>query len=149
LKGHRLTKFHHVNPYIRQWWFLNKFVYGETPNLDLEGRLCRRWWDYLCSLATGQLGYLISGINDHPTRDIKEILPRPFNMSGEEWYAEVVKIIKDAIHCWEDWTQWNGFWVHTEDFMEDKKEEFEEMIGDFQVREFAKSTRCTISKEQE
>jgi hypothetical protein len=124
LKGYRIAKFHHINPYIRQWLFLNKVVYGETSNLDLEGRLRRRWWDYLYSpatgqygyLATGQLGYLISGIDDHPTRDIKEILPRPFNMSGEEWHAEVVKIIKDDVYYWEDWTQWYGFWIDTEVF---------------------------------
>jgi hypothetical protein len=82
---------------------LNKAVYGEKPDLDLEGGLWRRWWDYLCSPATGQPGYLVSPINDHPTRESKEILPRPFSMSGEEWYAEVVKIIKDDVYFWKDW----------------------------------------------
>jgi hypothetical protein len=58
-------------------------------------------------------GYLVSPINDHPIRESKKILPRPFNISAEEWYAEVVKIIKDDVHCWEDWTQWYKFWAHT------------------------------------
>jgi hypothetical protein len=44
--------------------------------------------------------------------------------------CEVVKIIKDDVYCWEDWTQWYKFRVHTEVFLEDKKEEFEEMRGE-------------------
>jgi hypothetical protein len=157
-----LAKFHGVNPHIRQWWFLNKAVYGEKPDLDLEGGLWRRWWDYLCSLATaqygylatGQPGYLVSPINDHPTRESKEILPRPFSMSGEEWYAEVVKIIKDDVNYWGDWTQWYKFWVDTEGFLEDKKEELEEMIGELlkfrpPSREFAETSRCGLRQEQE
>jgi hypothetical protein len=39
-----------------------------------------------------------------------------------------VKIIQDDVHCWEDSTQWYKFWVYTEVFLEDQKEEFEEMI---------------------
>ena len=113
LRGYRLSKFYCTNHVVRQWWFLNKDVCGEELNQDLESAMWRRWWDYLYSPACGQHGHIPFSVSDHPIRDSKEMIPRPFNVSSEDWYAEMVKIIKDDLHCWEDWRKWEEFWSHT------------------------------------
>ena len=128
------------------WLFLSKEFYGETENSEAEQKMRRRWWDYfqspsigknpflasligndpfLDSLLIGFIGYIPPFISlpyytGHPTKAIHKLVPKPFGISGEDWTAHMIAVIKNDIECWDDWNElwtfWEQTWVFTDNW---------------------------------
>ena len=132
------------------WLFLSKEFYGETENSEAEQKMRRRWWDYfqspsigknpflasligndpfLDSLLIGFIGYIpplpgplitLPDFTGHPTKAIHKLVPKPFGISGEDWTAHMIAVIKNDIECWDDWNElwtfWSQTWVFTENW---------------------------------
>jgi hypothetical protein len=121
--GHLLQKWGALSSYRlctnypdpkRPWLFLSKEVYGEAKNSEAEQRMRNRWQDYLYSPSIGRKG------TGHPTKNIHELVPKPFGISGEDWTAHMIAVIKNDIACWDSWNDmweyWGKTWVFAENW---------------------------------
>jgi hypothetical protein len=121
------------------WLFLSKEFYGETENSEAEQKMRRRWWDYfespigknpflasligndpfLDSLLVEFIGYIPPIIGPyyhwtgHPAKAIHKFVPKPFGISGEDWTAHMIGVIKDDLERWDDWHDFWNFWAQT------------------------------------